>query len=227
MSLKKLFTIIVTLITSTFIITAIAGGPDIDDIPPSFDGLFFEVNIGYAHVDWRHYGLGITNFTSVASPTSNTVGGISFGAVGGYQFDEFWSLEGGWYYLPRVSGTTNNVSAIARGWFTYGALKLSMPVHPDIYVFGKFGAAVRYTRLSARAALNHTLTGQVLPISAHYWAPVFAVGMQYYLSWNWSINVQYLRLPGYQRLVSAASTNRLNVPAVNLITAGLSVKFAV
>ena len=226
MMVKKIMLLAISSLLAMSMMQAFSGGAEATTLV-RYNGIYLETDIGYADVDWRNYALGITNFTSAASPTSNTMGGFSVSGVGGYQFDEFWSLEGGWFYLPEVSGTVNNVSAIARGWFVYGAAKLTMPIHPDIYVFGKFGAAVRYTYLSATSALTHLLTGQVLPVSAYYWTPLFAVGIQYYFTWNWSVNAQYLRVPGYQRFISAASTNNLNVPAINLLTVGLGVKIGI
>lgn len=233
MSVKSLMTFLAATASAMSMTVAQAGG--VEYFAPRYAGIYLEANLGYAHLDWRDYALGIPNFGGAFSTDiSNTVGGFSAGADLGYQFNEYWSLEGGWYYLPQVHGTVPTVpgvgpfiQATAQAWFAYVAAKLLVPIYHGTYIFGKFGTAYRRTRLTANMALSHTVTGQPLPITGRYWAPFFAVGIQYYITWNWSINAQYMRLPGYNRFVAATTTNRVNVPAADIITAGVAYKFAV
>jgi len=193
---------------------------------PPFSGGYIDTNLGYAHIDWRNYAIRMNNFTAAASPTANTRGGVSVGVDGGYQWNHLWAIEAAWYYLPYVSGTWNGVPATAHAWLFYAATKLSIAIHESTYLFGKWGAAVRNTHLSANGTLTQSTTGQPLPISAYYWAPLFGVGLQYFITRNWSINIQYLFMAGYDHAIAATARGRLNVPDLNLLSIGLGFKFA-
>lgn len=230
--LVRRFTILsAVILTSLSAAVAMAGGPEY--APPNYSGIYLEVNLGYAHIDCRNYALGIPNFGGQFSTgLSNTLGGFSVGPDIGYQFNEYWSLEAGWYYLPEVRGTAPVVVSVgpfiadkATAWFAYLAGKLMIPIYTDTYIFAKVGGAYRQTRLTANAAAVNPVTGQSLPITGRYWTPLFGAGIQYYITPNWSINAQYLYVPGYQRFIPATRNNRLNVPSASIILAGVGYKF--
>jgi len=232
--LRKLFTTAsLVALSGVFASGAMAGGQEV--ILPTYSGIYLEVNLGYAHIDWRNYALGIPNFGGPLSTSiSNTLGGFSAGANIGYQFNEYWAFEAGWYYLPKVRGTTPTPPSVspfvdvkATAWFAYFAGKLMLPIYQDTYIFAKIGGAYRETRLSADAAFLNPVTGQPLPIRGRYWVPLFGAGIQYYITPNWSLNAQYVRIPGYQRAIAATTRNRLNVPAANILTAGVGYKFLI
>lgn len=205
---------------------AFAGGPEPLMPPePKYSGIYIDLNIGYANTDWRNYGLSPPNFTGDGTNLYQTLGGFTFGGDLGYQFNQFWNIEAGWFYVPLVRGTFDGVQASAQGGFGYGAGKISVPIIHDFYFFGKFGIAYRYTRLYASAP--QFFIGQSLPINGRYWAPLFGLGVQYYFEWAWSINVEYLRVPGYETIISEGTSNRLNTPPMNVITVGIGYKLAI
>src|SRR3990167_10365521 len=101
MLVKKLLTLTVVGIASVAATTVVlAGGPEY--AVPSYAGFYIEGNAGYAYRPWQNdvttlYGF--FNQVGAVSSGSNSNGGFTGGADLGYQFNQFVSIEGGWYYL--------------------------------------------------------------------------------------------------------------------------------
>src|SRR5690606_2443595 len=132
--------------------------------------------------------------------------------------------------LPKVTGSLGgtfqgidvpNSSFSISGGLAYAAFKGTAPIYDNTYIFGKLGAAYTYNTASTGGAgfpsssLNGSLTNQ-----SNFWNPMFAAGIQYYFTPNWSVNVQYAYIPGYTR----ASSSRFIAPESQLVTAGLGYK---
>ena len=199
---------------------------------PSYAGIYFEGNLGYAARNWINdtsTPYGTTNLTPGAlTSVSNGRGGFAGGGDVGYQFNQYFSVEGGWYYLPSVSGTfavagTPVFTARVDSGLAYGAFKMATPVYENMSIFGKLGAGYGYNSVSgaipAAVFLNTNNTGVVT--QSNYWKPLWAVGIQYYFNTNLSINFQYMNTAGYH----SSSGNNFAAPDTNLFTAGVGYKF--
>ena len=202
-------------------IAVTAGGPEITQ--PIYSGIYLEGDLGYAGIDWRNFALAPANFTAAASPSTNTVGGFSYGFDLGYEFNQYFSLEIGWLDLPIVRGTVTGIAATAVAGSAYGDGKFTLPIFKDtLYFFSKVGTIYRYTRLTANAPVF--VGDTLIPINGRYWTVLFAVGCQYYFIKSWSVHVQYTRAPGYYLTVPAFTTTRLDVPPANIVTVGIGYK---
>lgn len=239
MSLKKYLSLAVAGAATVVASSASAGGVEVAPAP-SYSGFYIEGDIGYARVKWNDFQGGIFNPVGVGSitglaggTTSDGSGGFAWGGDVGYQFNQYFSAEMGAYSLPSVSGnvrTTGNPNvatdaAKVSSWLLYAAGKLSVPLFRNLDMFGKLGVAWRFLSYSGPGlALTDGATGQLnssLFTNTHYAAVIFGTGMQYWLSPNWSLNLQYLHVPGRSKAEDFAQQS----PNVNLIVGGVGYKF--
>lgn len=218
MSVKKLLTFTAATVAALGVSVALAGGPDVSQPAPTYAGVYVEGNVGYALRDWSD----IYNTTS----NTNRIGGFSGGVDLGYQFNEYFSVEGGWVYLPEFTGTAAAGStAVANGlsagrnkissWALYGAGKVTVPVYDNTYVFGKAGFDYNRNEDSRTAGTSNS----------NYWMPMFAAGAQYYFNPNLSMNVQYMFLPGNDHVNQLRSGRAFMTPEAYVFTVGLGYKF--
>lgn len=231
MSIKKMLVLAAAGLSATVATAAMAGGPEVA-YAPSYAGLYIEGNVGYAYRPWQNNvttTYGAANLLGFLSSTSNINGGFTGGADLGYQFNQFFSIEGGWYYLPKASATSPGVISTSpltvaivanniTGGIAYAAVKGTAPVYENLYIFGKLGAAYTYNHASVDF-VSSNVAG--FTSNSNYWNPLLAAGIQYYFTPNWSVNAQYTYVPGYD----SSSANRFITPAAQLITAGIGYKF--
>ncbi|AKQ33864.1 outer membrane beta-barrel protein [Candidatus Coxiella mudrowiae] len=222
MSVKKIITFATAGIASVGVTSAaVAGGPDY--IPaPSYAGVYVEGNVGYVYRPWKSDVTtlpGTLNNLGVLSSSSRGNGGFTFGGDLGYQFNQYFAVEGGWFYLPKAKFTINPTTFTIKGGIPYAALKAMAPIYENTYVFGKLGVAYTYNQSSA-ASVTSDLINFISPRS-NYWNPLFSVGVQYYFTPNWSVNAQYTFVPGYR----SASSSRFVAPVADLFTVGIGYKF--
>ena len=222
MSVKKhLILAAAGVLSAASISIAFAGGPDVLPMSTvSHSGAYVEGNLDYAHRNWKDFDDSAFG-DSTATNTSNIRGGFTFNVDAGYQFNKSWSLEGGWYYFPKAKATLGETAQNVKSWFTYGATKMTLPVYDNTYVFGKFGAA--YTHNKANTTLATTDGTPANSTRSKYWRPMFAVGTQYYLNQNVSVNAQYMYLTGYNKV----STRNFAAPVAHIFTVGVGYKFLI
>ena len=103
-------------------------------------------------------------------------------------------------------------------------MKGTIPVYEKLDAFAKLGVAYAYnsTNVPVPASL---VNSPVVHTSnqSNFWNPLLGVGLQYSPLKNWSFNVQYDYVPGYED----ASANHFIAPAIQLVTFGLGYKFFV
>jgi len=224
---------------------AMAGGPDVDIAPvaPQFvPYVYIEGNVGYAGVDWKSLNRR-SDFINPARDhifkhtNSNGEGGFTGGVDLGYMFTRHFGIEGGWYWLPRVKGTSwggfpygvYNKELRISSWFAYVAGKVVVPLFDNFDLFGKAGVAYRNLDYSGYRdnGHHHKAEGSRLrgyfPGEQHYWRPVFAVGGQYVLDNAWVFDVQYMRVSDYLNFNHPAR----RAPSVNSWTFSLGYMFDV
>lgn len=232
----KCIRLIVTLFLFSSLTTAIAGGIEY----PSAAGFYIEVNGGYSYRNWRDDGL-FQNYVTLAQlgiipgSFSNGQNGLTVGADLGYQVNDFIALETGWYDLPQMRYTvaTGNVvhagnNILVQSWLFYFGGKLMVPIYRQkLFLFGKLAAAYLHNQASYTVALSNVVNGLNLPTSGNFWAPLFAAGVQYDITWSWAINMQYLFVEGNSHTPYGSLPTTLASPDTNLFTIGVAYKFAI
>lgn len=227
MSVKKLVTLATLSIASVGVTSAaLAGGPGYVSAT-NYAGVYLEGNLGYAYRPWRKNAVipvnSVVKQIEVLKNSSRGNGGFAVGTDLGYQFNQYFAVEGGWYYLPKLRFTTTHhasqaVSYKIKSGITYAALKGVAPVYENTYVFGKLGVAYTYNR--ANPGIPTTKTPVTLSSRSDFWNPLLAAGVQYCFTPNWSANTQYTFVPGCRH-----NARHFAVPAANLFTVGLNYKF--
>lgn len=240
MSVKKLLVLTAASLAAMGATAALAGGPDHMAMPsePAFqNSVYVEGHLGYTQSNWSNFNsnnvMGASG-SSLFTPSSHGKGGFTGGADLGYNITQHIAVEGGWFYVPKVSGNGTAVAVPAGGtsytsassetvksWFAYTAAKLTVPVMSDFDLFGKVGVAYRSLKYSPNTISGVTGNG-------HYWAPVFGAGLQY--NWgSWLLGAQYTYLPGNSEVnpgnTSFGAPNA--APEINMYTAFLGYKFNV
>ena len=230
MSVKKVITMSAVGLAAVGSVAAFAGGPD-DVAPPTYAGVYIEGNAGYAARDWQNDGstvYGVFHTVGLVTSKSALKGGFTCGVDLGYQFNEYFSVEGGWFYLPKskasLGGTVGRavfapVAASISSGLAYGALKMTVPVYFNTYLFGKLGAGYTYNKVKGATFPSTNFAGGVT--RSNFWNPLWAAGAQYYFNPNLSINFQYTSVAGYHK----SSGKNFFVPSANLFTVGLGYKF--
>ena len=249
MSIKK---ILLTVAAGAFALgssMAFAGGPGMmaPPAPVDYSGVYIEGDVGYASVNWSDFWAGV--YTPEGSgrytQANNIVGNVRSGGHGGfvwggdlgYQFNRYFSAEAGWYKLPAVEGDQglaafelNSNCIQTRSWILYFAGKAAVPIWDNLDLFGKAGIVYRRLHYSGNALGIAAVTVR-LASDAHYWAPFLAVGLQWWFSPEWSMNVQYLHVPSYTSAEGKSAAGQMNnstqAPKADLILAGVGYKFAV
>ncbi|QHG92476.1 hypothetical protein EGQ50_01785 [Coxiella endosymbiont of Amblyomma sculptum] len=208
---------------------AVAGGPDYVPVPssPNYTGIYIEGNAGYVYHPWSSDATtvpGILKDFALISSSSKGDGGSTFGGDLGYQFNQNLALEGGWFYLPKAAFTTVDPGTFTiKGGVAYTALKGMAPVYENACVFGKLGVSYTYNWSSIALASSDLNSTTNVSSCSNYWNPLFAAGMQYYLSPNWSVSAQYTFVPGYRN----ASSDRFVTPVAHLVTIDIGYKFLI
>jgi opacity protein-like surface antigen len=216
---------------------AMAGGPDqvvpVAAPPAPISGVYLEGNLGYARVNWGDT-IGVDN--SVVNwntdGSRNLRGGITFGFDLGYQWNQYWAAEIGWYYLPATTLAHPNLTTITgstisadsfktRSWAAYLAAKIMIPLMmvPGSALYFKGGVAYRRIRFSNSLQFSDT--------NAYKWTPMFAVGLQWMFMHSWIFDLQYMRFVGgrFNNIPSFSGLDTF-VPAANLFTVSLGYMFA-
>lgn len=249
MSVKKLLVLNAAGLAAIGAVAAMAGGPDHMAMPaePTFQhSVYLDGHVGYTQSNWRDFNsnnvMGINSGTAgtttfaLFSPYSNGNGGFTGGVDLGYTITRHIAVESGWFHVPEVKGratsyaTQNSYAsagntATVNSWFAYTAAKLSVPVMDNMDLFGKVGVAYRALTYRVPAATR----ALAVPVgNGHYWAPVFATGLQY--NWeDWQLGAQFLHLPGNAE-VNYANTSYgapNAAPEINMYTGFVGYKFDV
>lgn len=211
---------------------AFAGGPA-EPPPPEpvlNEGVYIDLAAGFASVDWVHFGQGsfdgysvVMGTGTVGSVTSNGHGGFTYGFDAGYQVNKYFGIEGGWFDLPTVKGTSD-VSVVlpslrTSSWFAYLALKLIVPITDHFQAFAKVGGGYR--------SLKHSNTATTVPgfgpTSTNYISGVAGGGLQYWFGDHWTIAVQDLYM---FKNTSGGSISR-RAPGANLVLGSVGYRFGV
>jgi len=144
MSVKKLLVLTAAGIVSLGMTAALAGGPD---VAPADNGVYVDLNLGYAFQDWEGIGniLGGVGFVTWGD---NAQGGFAGSVDLGYQWNQYLAAEFGYWYLPQANFTVLpggvGASGSINNYALYLAAKFMAPVMDNLDLFFKAGLAYRY-----------------------------------------------------------------------------------
>lgn len=215
---------------------AIAGGLGYTPTPPAFSGIYFEGNVGFLVRNWEE-NLPVQNYITIfqgrGAPFgtfNHGKGGFVGGLVIGYQWNKFFGAEIGWnrfvttsYFIPPYLQVAVGSEAKFRTWMGYFALKFLAPFYADrLFVFGKIGAADMTNRVKLKFI---PMVG--VPQKGDFWAPLFAFGFYYLINWNWSVNFQYMFIPGLPTAPLAGNIREAPMPPSDIVTVGLGYKLTI
>lgn len=213
MSIKKLLILSAAGFAAVTSAAAFAGGPD--EMPQSLftPAIYVDAHGGY---DWYNWKQMVDNVTTVFNNQGNMGNNADGGWIGGLdiglQVFKNVAFEVGGFYLPKVTGETNqNFTNSATGcgasvttgatcvtgsqynWMAYAAGKFSvdMPYVEGLDMFAKVGAVWR----------GMSNEQQIVPGRAgmkSYWDVIYGAGFEYELmQTGFRLGVQWLRIPGY------------------------------
>lgn len=151
-------------------------------------------------------GIGQSNYRDIAAASANTRS-EGWKVYGGYQFNDYVALEGGYVNLNDMSAVTGAVrtNTATQAWALGGVL--SYPVTNKISVMGKFGYA--YMRGDTGTKDGAAMTVRT---SQNGYEPNYGVGVSYKVFDNLNLRAEWERF------------DRSNMD-IDLITAGMQVKF--
>ena len=152
--------------------------------------------------------------------------GWALGADIGYQFDQYLSAELGGFWVQKSKWNKDKNDFWMQNWLGYLAGKVSVPVMDNFDLFAKFGIGLNHSRWSkdVKPLLGNKST------SHNFFGPVFAVGGAYTFgaNQNMALSLQYMRFGQSWTTwdLGVSGGDKLSANAIDLVTVGLSYKFA-
>ncbi len=203
--------------------------------PPVYSGLYFEGQGGLVLRDWEEsdaFQRYISDAQGGGPPFGifeNGKGSRTLGGMVGYQWNQYFAAEVSaiWmprmvYQVPRGYAIPAQNTIVESTWIGYVAFKFSFPIVKGLYATSKFGAA----------SINEDTRFSFLPVRGlvargSYWTPTFAVGLQYYFSWSWYANLQYMHANGFQERTTGGAFQKAPSPHYDMFTLGVGYKLAI
>jgi len=192
-----------------------------------------DANVGYAAQDYYNSQNWAVGSGVRTNNNGNVYGGFSGGLDAGYQINNNFGVELGWFYLPDVNVATGGLPATyLTSWVLYlaGKYMTPMPWMNNTNWFFKLGVDYRRAEVSTTAAVLGTAT--TLGISngtSSYVRPMFATGFDYSFDEAWTGIIQYAYFMGANNSFpyTTANTGGFGTVAANVLTLGLGYKFMV
>lgn len=234
MSVKKILLLGAAGAVAVAMSSAMAGGYTSE--PASFEsGYYVEGHAGYArqnyfdNAKWRqHTGIATVN-------NGNERGGFSGGVDLGYKINHNYAVELGWFHLPSVNVNMQNVAATSawmKSWALYLAAKYMMPLNwmSDTNLFFKLGVMYRDAVIPTNAVV--WTTPVIAKRTTTFVRPMFAAGLDYAFSHEWTGVFQYAYFMGARASFPVLVTNArgdgyLGTVDANVFTLGLAYNFNV
>lgn len=193
-------------------------------------GVYVAVQGGWANA---HYGNTIKDdFQSDAVPGtsfSSSEGGFGGNALIGYQFNSYYSVEGGYTYLPSnkytisAGGADVALHENTHAWDILG--KANLPLDQISSSLKGFNAFVKGGAAYEHASLSLSGTGfSTSTLTSHNaWVPVAGFGASYDINSNVAADVAYTHFFGHK---TTASSTHLEAPSADMVTLGVSYLFS-
>lgn len=233
MSVKKILLLGAASVAALSVTTAMAGGFTHEPMHVADNGYYVEGHVGYArqnyfdNINWRTDPAVASDHGTNRNNDSNVRGGFSGGADLGYQINNHFGLELGWFHLPslNVMSSTAGAASYLRGWVLYLAAKYMMPIgwFNNTSLYFKFGAAYRRATLGAAAVAAYGVTNG----RSSFVRPMFAAGLDYCFTDALYGIIQYAYFMGARNSFPRGAAGPLGTVDANVFTLGLGYKFTV
>jgi len=204
-------------------------------LQPSLDAnnmCYIEGDAGYARQNYFDNAQWQANAGVNVNNNSNVRGGFSGGIAAGYQINQRYAIEAGWFHLPSVNTNLGNLAAAyLKSSVTYLVVKYKLPA-PALYhtrLFFKLGAAYRKANMPANSYVF--TAGVVSRRDSDYIRPTFATGFDYVFNRNLLGVFQYFYFMGANNsfgiIAAPPQGGALSTVGANVFTLGLSYNFNV
>ncbi len=240
MSLKKVLTVGVACLSFS---SAYAGGPDVVapvcPVCPTFvPYLYLGLSAGWAYSNWQ-------DFIATGAPISADTNGFTAGGKIGYQFLDFFGVEGGGFYLPESDQSVTfyppagsnyypfTLTGHVNSWFAYGAATIRAPLFdPFFHVIGKVGGVYRQLDHSGNLYKNVDDSND----DNNYATVIFGASIEYDLApyhLPIAVGADYYYIPGSNETFFKfnnnvdVTVNEDAAPPVQVVVATITFKFAV
>lgn len=188
--------------------------------PPSLSAVgnwYADVGMGHALHQWRDE---IGAFSGTYTWDRGD-GGFTGGFDIGYHISRPFSVEAGYYVLPKATITLDGTDYKVRASMPYVAFRGDWSVLPALSVFGEVGAAYNI------ATVNRPLVVDGLGHEARqHWGPLFGLGGSYAVTNHVTLGLKYLFADGENTNINDVSAPTKINPKTQLILATLGVDFA-
>lgn len=115
--------------------------------------------------------------------------GLIYGFNGGYKFNKYFALEGGYTALPNV--TIGNSDLTKDNWLVDVAAKGIIPINQRFNIYGKVGIARVSTKYNAIEALDSNQPNGV----KHRFTPLYGAGAGINISRHTAFTLEYEMTP--------------------------------
>lgn len=184
-------------------------------------GFYAEGHAGYAFQEYNNSATW-NELLLPGSSDDNRHGGFSGGVDVGYQVNNNFSLEAGWFHLPSVDVNAESAAdAWMESWAAYLAGKWIVPIGVNIDMFFKAGAAYRKVTLPSNTTFTPGVT--INAYKSTYVRPMFAAGLQHSFRNNAFITLQYAYFMGAENSfpVTATTSGPLGTANAQVVTLSL------
>ena len=152
--------------------------------------IYLSANAGYGATQLNEYNKTLDNSNTSAQHTA-------FGLAIGYQFNNNLGLEASWQSSNNQSHKvgTKSISHPSIPWYVYAALRLSEPFFkiPNISINAAIGYAYHQIPYDFTDSSNPSLNWNG---TWNAWAPVYGTGVNYAITNNITLGLQYWHLAG-------------------------------
>lgn len=183
--------------------------------------IYFHANAGYAYHPWASL-IGPPDPDSSTYNWDNGNDGLTYGLDIGYQFSQYFGVETGYYGLPNATLTQIGItSAQFKTNVYYVALRGLLPITQSLSATGKVGIGAQVMN-GNRATFNEDGWQENNSTNA-----MLGAGLDYAISNNVDVNLQYLFFNGKTSNVDYTIGNTQILPDAQLLTLGIGYSFSV
>lgn len=166
-------------------------------------------NLGHLMSEDRHdtveeWSEGNNDFTLISDKTSSEKNSVALKLVEGYRFNDYFAVEGGYYYLGRSKSDNKYVAKDSDDEVVSGkdSAKITghmlaidavgiLPINERFELFAKAGVGAVRAKLSIK---NEVSDDDNFSKTKYRLAPKLGIGAEYYFVENWAVRAEYERV---------------------------------
>lgn len=188
---------------------------------PYDQSVYFGGQAGYARANFGDLDSDIKNLVqSDPFGGSSRQGGFAGRLYAGFNFNQFFAVEGGYSFLPNNKYTFNGLGDVrltTNAWDVVGKASLPLavltPALDGFSVYVKGGAAYVTSKFDIDDSVQ-TFTSA----KAHGWAPTYGAGVAYNFNRNLAMDVSWTQIYGH-----GSDSTTFRTPTTNAAMVGLTV----